>query len=94
LPKPLLNFMMAVNGTSVPIREEPAVDRHRALARQVRQRRKSLKLTQADLADLAGCSARFVRAFEQGKQTVRLDKVLDLLEVLGLELVLRPRGRS
>jgi hypothetical protein len=30
---------------------------------------------------------------EQGKQTVRLDKLLDVLEVLGLGLTLRP-GRG
>ena len=56
------------------------------LAGQVRQRRKSLGLTQDSLADLAGCSARFVRLVEAGKTTVRLDKVNDVLEALGLEL--------
>jgi len=77
----------------VPFGSE-TMDRLEELTRQVRDRRKSLKLTQADLADLAGCSPRFVRAFETGKQTVRLDKVLDLLDVLGLELHVQPRGRS
>ena len=56
------------------------------LAGQVRQRRKSLGLTQDSLADLAGCSARFVRLVEAGKTTVRLDKLTDVLEALGLEL--------
>jgi hypothetical protein len=37
------------------------------------------------------CSARLVRALEGGKEGVRLDKLLDVVEVLGLELVLEPR---
>ena len=57
-----------------------------ALARQVRERRKSLLLTQEDVAELAGCSVRFVRSLEAGKATVRLDKLVAVLETLGLEL--------
>jgi len=54
----------------------------------VRARREALGLRQSELADLAGCSARFVHTLEGGKGTVRLDKVLDVLEVLGLSLEL------
>jgi y4mF family transcriptional regulator len=61
------------------------------LAGQVRARRKSLRLTQAQVADLAGCSERFVRALEAGKTGVRLDKVMEVLHVLGLEVTLAPR---
>ncbi len=56
------------------------------IAEQVRDRRKALRLTQDDLADLAGCSPRFIRALEAGKSTVRMDKLLDVLDALGLEL--------
>ncbi len=62
-----------------------------SLGQQVRDRRKSLRLTQDSLADLAGCSPRFVRALEAGKATVRLDKVLAVLDALGLELSAQPR---
>jgi len=62
------------------------------LADRVRSRRKSLGLRQADLADLAGCGVRFVHMVENGKATLRLDKVLDVLEVLGLELLVRRKG--
>ena len=65
-----------------------------AMVHQVRARRKSLRLTQQDLADLARCSARFVRALEAGKQTVRLDKLLDVLDALGLELTAQVRRTS
>jgi y4mF family transcriptional regulator len=51
-----------------------------------RERRGRLGLSQQDLADLAGVSARFVHTLEHGKPSVRLDKVLAVLEVLGLDL--------
>jgi y4mF family transcriptional regulator len=56
------------------------------ISRQVKLRRKSLRLTQDELADLAGCSQRFVRSLEAGKQSVRMDKVLAVLHALGLDL--------
>lgn len=63
------------------------------LAEAVRRRRAELGLRQADLAELAGCSQRFVHTVEHGKPSLRLDKLLDLLEVLGLGLVVVP-GRG
>lgn len=62
-----------------------------ALGRQIRDRRRSLHLTQDDLAELAGASPRFVRALEGGKPGVQMNKVLDVLDVLGLEIELTPR---
>lgn len=60
----------------------------------VRRRRHELGLRQTELADLAGCSQRFVHTVERGKPSLQLDKVLDLLEVLGLDLlVVSGRGR-
>ena len=59
------------------------------LAYEVRARRGQLRLRQAELADLAGVSERFVYALENGKQTVQLDKVLAVLNALGLHLELR-----
>ncbi len=52
----------------------------------IKQRRKSLKLTQQDLADRAGLGLRFIRELEQGKQTVRMDKVNQVLALFGHEL--------
>lgn len=57
------------------------------LSETVRSRRKALGLRQAELADLAGCSERFVHTVENGKASLRLDKLLDVLRVLGLDLV-------
>lgn len=56
------------------------------LGMEVRARRRELGLQQAELADLAGVSERFVRAVEHEKPTVRLDKLNALLDALGLEL--------
>lgn len=58
----------------------------KALGADVRERRRALGLLQEDLADLAGTSARFIGSLENGKPTVRLDKVVAVLDALGLEL--------
>lgn len=60
----------------------------------LRARRRDLDLTQQDAADLAGVSERFVRLAESGKPSVRLDKLVDLLDALGLELRAHLRGRD
>lgn len=73
---------------------EPDSGRVKTLGEAVRKRRHELGLRQTELADLAGCSQRFVHTVEHGKPSLRLDKVLDLLEVLGLSLLVVPgRGR-
>lgn len=68
-------------------------DRAFEIGSQIRARRTKLGLKQRELADLAGCSTRFVHTVETGKVTVRLDKLLDVLEVLGLRLnIVGPTG--
>jgi y4mF family transcriptional regulator len=66
------------------------------LGARLRERRRELALTQEALAALAGCSSRFVRAVEDGKTSVRLDKLVAVLEAVGLELrpVLRAHPRA
>ncbi|MHC6595177.1 type II toxin-antitoxin system Y4mF family antitoxin [Arthrobacter sp. C152] len=56
------------------------------LAAEVRARRRVLRLTQRDLADMAGVSERFVRFVEQGKPSIQLDSLVAVLDTLGLEL--------
>ena len=56
------------------------------LATAARARRRALRLRQSEVADLAGCSERFVYTLERAKGSVRFDKVLDVLGVLGLRL--------
>jgi len=52
----------------------------------VKGRRKALDLTQRDLADRAGVGLRFVRELEQGKQSLRMDKVDQVLALFGHRL--------
>lgn len=61
------------------------------LGNDVRERRKALRLTQRELADLARCGPDFIYDLERGKPTVRLDKLMMLLETLGLQFELKPR---
>jgi len=49
----------------------------------VKERRKALGLTQLDLADRAGVGLRFIRELEQGKQSLQLDKVNQVLALFG-----------
>jgi y4mF family transcriptional regulator len=57
---------------------------------EIRRRRLELGLRQDELAALANVSTRFVHTLEQGKPTLRLDKVLAVLGQLGLDLVVEP----
>ena len=52
----------------------------------VRVERRARGLTQQELGELAGTGLNFVSQLERGKTTVRLDKALAVLKVLGLEL--------
>lgn len=52
----------------------------------VKAKRKELKLTQEELALNAGVGLKFVRDLEQGKRTLRLDKVNDVLALFGKEV--------
>lgn len=55
------------------------------IAQYVKEMRKKHRLTQQDLAEKAGVGLRFVRELEQGKLTLRLDKVNQVFELFGTE---------
>ena len=57
-----------------------------ALSFFVKQKWKQLRLTQPELAERAGVGLRFIRELEQGKQTLRLDKVNQVLALFGSEI--------
>jgi len=52
----------------------------------IKSKRKSLKLTQEELAFKSGVGLRFMRELEQGKTTLRLDKVNQVLRLFGKQL--------
>ena len=58
-----------------------------ALSEFIKQNRKKLGLTQEEFALRSGLGLRFVRELEQGKETVRLDKVNQALAMFGMEAV-------
>ncbi len=58
----------------------------------VRARRKAAGLTQAQAAGLAGVGNRFLSELERGKKTLEFARVLQVLERLGFELAVVPRG--
>jgi y4mF family transcriptional regulator len=57
-----------------------------SLSSFVKQMRKEYGLTQVDLSEKAGVGLRFVRELEQGKRTLRMDKVNQVLSLFGTEL--------
>ena len=63
------------------------------LAGFVKDKRKSVKLTQPELAEKAGVGLRFLRELEQGKQTLRLDKINQVLWLFGHEMGPVPQPR-
>lgn len=56
------------------------------LGKFVKEKRKAAKLTQPQMAEKAGVGLRFVRELEQGKETLRLDKVNQVLSLFGYEV--------
>lgn len=57
------------------------------LSTTVKMLRKQYNLTQEELALKSGVGLRFVRDLEQGKKTLRLDKVNQLLDFFNYEMV-------
>ncbi|MDX1908009.1 MAG: helix-turn-helix transcriptional regulator [Bacteroidia bacterium] len=57
-----------------------------SLADFVKEKRKSVHLTQPELAGKAGVGLRFLRELEQGKESLRLDKVNQVLRLFGYEV--------
>jgi HTH-type transcriptional regulator/antitoxin HipB len=62
------------------------------LGRAIRERRKQQGATQADFAALCGVGVRFISDLENGKPTVQVGKVLQVVQCLGLELGIRTRS--
>ncbi|WP_159516950.1 helix-turn-helix transcriptional regulator [Sunxiuqinia indica] len=52
----------------------------------IKEKRGTVRLTQPELAEKAGVGLRFIRELEQGKETLRLDKVNQVLKLFGYEV--------
>jgi y4mF family transcriptional regulator len=64
------------------------------LSKHIKLKRKQNRLTQPELALKAGVGLRFVRDLEQGKSTLRMDKVNDVLRLFGETLGPIPLDRA
>lgn len=60
----------------------------------VKQMRKEHNLTQIELSEKSGVGLRFVRELEQGKKTLRLDKVNQVLNLFGTEVGVVPINQT
>lgn len=56
------------------------------LSTYIKEMRRQFGLTQVDLAAKSGVGLRFLRELEQGKETLRLDKVNQVLMLFGHEV--------
>ena len=81
---PLRVLLNNMYGNLYPIRYIIIMNK---IAQFVKQKRKEAGLTQEEFAIRSGLGLRFVRELEQGKETVRMDKVNQALSMFGMETV-------
>jgi y4mF family transcriptional regulator len=63
------------------------------LGKYIKAFRSSQEMTQSDISGLANTGNRFIVELENGKETVQLNKALDVLSALGLELTLSRKSK-
>ena len=59
------------------------------ISSQIKKLRKNIGLTQIEFAKRAGVGLRFLRELENGKLTIRMDKLMQVLDFLGYHLELK-----
>jgi y4mF family transcriptional regulator len=67
---------------------------NRPISEYVKSKRKALKLSREELAQKAGVGLRFLRELEQGKETMKMDKVNQVLKLFGVQLGVVPMDRN
>ena len=65
-----------------------------ALSKYVKAMHKQYNLTQVELSEKSGVGLRLVRELEQGKQTLRLDKVNQILNLFGSKIGVVPMTKT
>ena len=67
-------------------------DAAKELGAAIRRARRAAGLTQAELGEFAGGADRhMIAALERGEVTTQLQRLLDIVDAVGLEIDLRPR---
>lgn len=74
--------------------EATQIETAATLGHLIRARRKKSHATLVQAAGLTGVGVRFLHELEHGKQTASLGKTLQVLERMGLELWVTPRGKG
>ena len=85
---------MQANGKKIPYGNNGGVVIRSTvdIGQAVRQQRKQLAMNQLDIAGMGNTGNRFIVELERGKPTIQLQKVLDVMDLLGLEMVVRPKS--
>lgn len=68
------------------------INNAKTLGIAIRERRKELHYTQAYLSEFTGYSTSFISEVERGKATAEIEKVFQLVQVLGLDIFVEKRG--
>ena len=67
------------------------INNTKILGEIIRARRKELHYTQAYLSEFTGLSVTFISDVERGKKTAEIEKIIRLINVLGLNLLVEKR---
>ncbi|MCK5537173.1 MAG: helix-turn-helix transcriptional regulator [Bacteroidales bacterium] len=70
------------------------INKHIPLNKFVQMKRKSLKMTQTEMSEKSGVGLRFIRELEKGKETLKMDKVNQVLDLFGYKLGAIPYERT
>mgnify|MGYP003293854428 FL=1 len=63
-----------------------------SLGNTIRSRRKELKYTQAYISEITGLSVSFLSDLENGKPTAEIGKTIEVINLLGLDILVEARG--
>ena len=64
------------------------------IGRAVRRKRKEQGILQEKAAGLSGVGTKFLSQLENGKETIEIGKILQVLRTLGLEIYIYPRSQT
>ena len=63
-----------------------------SLGNAIRLRRKELKYTQGYISEITGLSVSFLSDLENGKPTAEIGKTIEVINLLGLDILVEVRG--
>ncbi len=63
-----------------------------SLGNIIRSRRKELKYTQGYISEITGLSVSFLSDLENGKPTAEIGKTIEVINLLGLDILVEARG--